>query len=598
MRALHIVVTGIVAAIGLSAGARPVSLDQDRVIRGELAVSAYTVQDLAIPAGPGAAFAVGVQLGSQSMELRLEPHSVRGAGFRVMAQDDTGALSEVPAPPDQTYRGTVAGVPGAVVSASLAAEGLTASIRLPGDGGSWTVQPLRGVIAGAARSSHVVHRAADGVPGDWGCGVGDFELPLPVLRGLAGGAEGPDGNLVCELACDADFQFYQLLGSSTTNVTNDITNVVNAVSNIYEVDCQVEFVITQIIIRTSSATNPYTSNAPSTLLGQFRSHWLANHGNVPRDLAHLFTGRNLDGSVIGIAYLQGVCNSNAFGLSQSRFTTNFNFRVGLTAHETGHNFSAPHCDSICSPCEIMCSGIGGCAGIVTSFSTCDIASITSYAASRPCLQPPPPPVLALPFFDPFPALALDTEKWPVNSEATIVTTASNERSAPNALLLGTAAFVESGSMNTDAVGLPVFISLWTEHVGVEAGKELRVRFYNPSFQQFDPLMTVVSDGADQSRFVYHEAKLPILGFSETSSRIRIEAAGTQFDDFWYVDDVGVSPWCRTDINKDRALTIADFGAFQSAFAAGNAMVADFNDDGSLTIADFAAYQSKFTQGCY
>ncbi len=596
MSMFRVAVAGLTLALVVPGSAA--SGPQDPAIRQGLDVSAWTLQDLVIPGAPGAAFSVAVRLGNEVREVTFEPHSIRAPNFRVVVQDDTG-LREIPSPAETTYRGTIAGVEGAVISGSLTEGGLTAMIRLPGVEGAWAIQPLSGIVPGAPRATHVVHHEADATPGDWNCGANDFELGLPALKQLAGGQGGvSDGNLVCELACDADFEFYSSWGSNTTTVTNDITAIVNIVSNIYEVDCQIEFVITQIIIRTSAATNPYTSSTPGTLLGQFRNYWIANHGSVHRDLAHLFTGRNLDGSVIGIAYLQGICNSNAFGLSQSRYTSNATFRAALTAHETGHNFSAQHCDTICSPCEIMCSGLGGCSGIVTSFSTCDIASITSYAATKPCLQPPPPPILALPFYDPFPTGTLDVLKWSVNNGAFVTTAAQNERTAPNSLVIIMDASVESKPMNTDAVGLPVFVSLWSERSGVEAGKELRVKFFNSVSQQFEPLAAIVSDGVDQTRFAFSETKLPVTGFSATASKIRIEGTGTEPDDVWYVDDVGVSAFCRTDINKDRALTIADFGAFQTAFVQANLMVADFNDDGALTISDFAAYQTKFVQGCY
>lgn len=564
-----------------------------------LSVSAYTVQDLALPAQAGAAFTVAVRLGDDLRAVTFEPHSVRAAGFAVRIQDAAGELHEIPVPPETTYRGSVADAPGALVAGGLTGEGLTASIRMP-DGSSWFITPLSSVIAGEPRGRCLVYREADGVPTGFACGVGDLDAPPHALRELlrpAGTPGGTDGNSVCELACDADFEFYTLLGSNTTSVTNDITNIVNLVSNIYENDCQVEFTITQIIIRTSAASNPYTSSTPATLLNQFRSYWLANHGNVPRDLAHLFTGRNLDGSVIGIAYLNGVCNTNAFGLAQSRFTTNVAYRVGLSAHEMGHNFSAPHCDTVCSPCKIMCSGLGGCSGIVSQFSSCDIASITSYAAVLPCLTPPPPPVLTLPFFETFPLETLDTTKWASNTGGVISTLAQNERSAPNSLQLYMDGAVTTRDINTDAVP-PVFVSFWTQHTGVEAGKQLVASYWNVAAQQFQPLLAVVSDGVDQTRFAFNEVTLPFLGYSQTAGKFRFQTFSTELNDWWFVDDIRVSLYCRADINQDRALTIADFGAFQTAFASGNMEIADFNDDGVLTIADFAAYQSRFVQGCY
>jgi hypothetical protein len=54
--------------------------------------------------------------------------------------------------------------------------------------------------------------------------------------------------------------------------------------------------------------------------------------------------------------------------------------------------------------------------------------------------------------------------------------------------------------------------------------------------------------------------------------------------------------CYPDCNGTGTLTIADFGCFQAAFAAGN-MYADCNSTGTLTIADFGCFQAAFAAGC-
>ncbi len=54
--------------------------------------------------------------------------------------------------------------------------------------------------------------------------------------------------------------------------------------------------------------------------------------------------------------------------------------------------------------------------------------------------------------------------------------------------------------------------------------------------------------------------------------------------------------CYPDCNGSGTLTIADFGCFQSKFAA-NDPYADCNQNGTLTIADFGCFQSKFAAGC-
>ena len=54
--------------------------------------------------------------------------------------------------------------------------------------------------------------------------------------------------------------------------------------------------------------------------------------------------------------------------------------------------------------------------------------------------------------------------------------------------------------------------------------------------------------------------------------------------------------CYPDCNDDGALTVADFGCFQTRFVAGD-MYADCNGDGQLTVADFGCFQTEFVAGC-
>ena len=54
--------------------------------------------------------------------------------------------------------------------------------------------------------------------------------------------------------------------------------------------------------------------------------------------------------------------------------------------------------------------------------------------------------------------------------------------------------------------------------------------------------------------------------------------------------------CYPDCNLDGALTVADFGCFQTKFVAGDPY-ADCNADGSHTVADFGCFQTNFVVGC-
>lgn len=363
----------------------------DTFIGNDLGLDFHTLQTLTVPGNTRQLMYVPVVLDGGVYTLELAPASVRSPDFRVFVDDGSGSLVEVPAPIEQTYRGRVVEIPGSRVAASIGAH-MTAQIISnddPDDG--WYIQPLADVFQGVPNDVYVVYPGVATRATGYTCGGALDHPENEGFRGIDLQSGAPRGSILhtAEVAYDADFQFYQQNGSSQANTIADIQNVQNGVNTVYERDCDVTFVITQIIIRTSSATNPYTSNDAGTLLDEFRAHWRANHTNVPRDVAHLMTGRNT-GGVLGVAWLSSVCSTNlGYGLSRSRFTTNYASRVALTAHEKGHNFSAPHCDGQ-SACRIMCSGLGGCSGLGLPDFGVSASGIASYAAGRPCLDHGPP----------------------------------------------------------------------------------------------------------------------------------------------------------------------------------------------------------------
>jgi hypothetical protein len=301
------------------------------------------------------------------------------------------------APESRTYRGTISGLEGANVAASLTESGqLLASIMLEDDT-MWEITPLSRVVDHADVDEYVVFDSGQIDLPDYRCGVEDQGDGQHVHPKYGGGET--DALKFAEIGIDADYEFYQKNGSSINATIADVEDIMNGVDTIYRRDCEIAYTITTIIVR-SSEPDPYSSTNPETLLGQFQNHWNSSQGGVKRDVAHLFTGKNLSGSVIGIAYLSVICNTgSAYGLSESRYTTSRNPRVGLTCHELGHNWSAGHCDGN-GDCRIMCSGIGGCNRDVTKFGVPSKNKIINYKNSRTCLDdepifrleivPPPP----------------------------------------------------------------------------------------------------------------------------------------------------------------------------------------------------------------
>ncbi len=589
---------GVAACVlGLSSSALAQAHDPADPSRDLARIAAFTIQDLDLPPMAGEPFAFEIDFDGVAHRIEAVPSSVRSHRFKVVSIGADGVEHPIIAPPPNTYRGVVAGVPDSGVGVSLTDGQIQGIVMLPsGDPAAarvmWAIDPLSWYDPLAPRTAHVVYKSSDlpAIPGF--CGT--ITTPAPAPRHDPNGGGGTDNLLVCELAVDSDVQFYQLRGSNQATAIADMEQVLNSNNVIYERDVDVTFEVVHMIVRTAAGPYTTTTNA-NTILEQFRNHWFSAQGSIQRDLAHMFSGKDFSGSTIGIAYLSGVCStSNGYGLVQTP-GLGFSVRVAVTAHEIGHNFSAPHCDG--NPtCSIMCSGLGGCTGNISSFGTTEKGQISAYAVTRPCLSPAVPPVLALPFFDDFPITTINANHWDTVSGAGINGTAVNPVSPPLTLAFNNVASITSKPMDLQPSMFQtgMFVKWWTQHRFVEAGKTLRAEYFSHFNQQWRDLKLHTSDGVTQTRFYWHEVRLPADAFGNTF-RIRFTSNGNDGIDLWYVDDVAVDNLCFADINGDRALDIFDFLDFSNLFSALDPR-ADWDQNGTHDIFDFLSYSNSFSGG--
>ena len=545
----------------------------------------YVLQPIAVPAGLPERTNIALAIDGRTETLRLFRTSMRSPTAKLLLDKGSGKLEEAPLPPAHTYRGTVASS-GARVAATIIDGKLWAMID--GADGTVFVQPASELLAARGVTEHVVYRHSDTVPaGDHHCGNDEIKLAEPdwmhgvptdplaagssgvrhggVAGGGVAGGEGDGGEgdggvagtspFVAEIAFDADYEFFVQNGSLPSSTVLDIETVMNNVSLVYDRDANISYEYTTFVVRTTAA-DPYTSTDMNTQLCEFRTQWNAAPENqIQRDVAQLFTGKSMNGSVIGLAWLGVVCNQSgtacttagnlAYSCVESRFTTIADYRTGLSAHEIGHNWQAQHCDAG-NPCNIMCSVINGCQGTTGAnlkFSTSEQAQIINYRNTVSCDAALPPPI-ALPFVDGFDAsIAVNTNNWTYVKGAVVTTAAVGEPSPTRSLNLDALGALEYSDdevrSNFMLLGglATATASYATEHIGVEAGKQLAVEYLNASLE-WAPLNTITSNGINQSGFQQWSHTLPADAL-HNKFRLRFRAAVDAQDDDWYIDDVRV-----------------------------------------------------------
>jgi len=536
----------------------------------------FTEVNLALPQGNPDRFEIGLTIAGKHRLVSAARRSLRAAAFTLFVPDEHGALEPQPAPPVRTYRGLVDGEPERGVALQLVDGALCGLIDL-GDAGVFMVQPASDFAAGQPVGRHVIYDTRDVIPRDVRCGndlvklgVPDWIVDGPKDQG-SGGVAGEQPQIV-EIAFDADFDFFIKNGASVTNTVNDIELIMNGVDFIYDRDVNIGFEFTTIVVR-STIDDPYSAADAEGKLCEIRNLWnAAPESGIQRDVAQLYTGKNLDGGTIGLAWLGVICNQGgsdcggpgnlAYSIVESRFTTILSYRQALSAHELGHNWNAQHCDGN-GDCHIMCSSTGSCNGINGAnlkFGAGEVAQIVAFKSSVSCDSIEPLP-LSQPLVDTFPNASIDALKWNYNNGAATSTAATNEPSATRSLNLDASGggIYDYDEIRTNEVllggQLIGLCSYWTERKGVESGKRLYVEYLS-SGGNWIVLNTIESDGVDQADFVQSMHQLPTNAL-HNGFRLRFRNDAVQTNDDWYIDDVLVAaPRNKDRLNSDARSDIA------------------------------------------
>jgi|GEM_PF-6315580 len=300
-----------------------------------------------------AAGRISIELDHVRNNVVLRLRNLRSEKIQWTQTTASGIIQES-LPPVSTYEGEIEGEPDSQVRLLIRRDLFLGYIR---KGDDWLfIDPLSLYVPGANVQQGVAYHEADIRPEYQGvCGT----TPLRNLgEHLDGLHEGVNSKLNVQavslqqfhVATDADFEFYQTHGFSSNSF---IEGILNEVDGIYRSQLNLTLNISAQNVYTT-ASQPYTSTDASTLLGKLRTEWNSHRSGIQRDVVHLYTGKNLNGNVVGVAYLDVVCSSptTAYGLTSGTI-----FQAKVSAHEIGHNFNAVHDDQVTPPAAV-CDGTG------------------------------------------------------------------------------------------------------------------------------------------------------------------------------------------------------------------------------------------------
>lgn len=337
------------------------------------AITRHDVARLTVGSDKGVERHLLIEAGGRTLALTLKPNETLLAGV------DAAARGAAMGRDNQFLAGTVDGVPGSWARFSRIAGQWTGAIY---DGRELMfvdpVAQVRGKLrqpAGAG-AELIAYKLSDiHLPDRVDGIVSPLEYSSLVVPEIAAVAT---KELDLSVVTDADFSAVH--GGNTNAV---IASRINTIDGIYSDQVGVRVVASSIRVLTSNGT--LTATNSSTLLEQFRQ--IVVGGQVPRgDLTHLMSGKDFDGSTVGVAYVGVICQpSYGVGINQVRDSSQ---ATALTmAHELGHNFGAPHdgegaCAGVTSP-GIMNPFING----TTTFSSCSLSQMADDVAAATCLAP-------------------------------------------------------------------------------------------------------------------------------------------------------------------------------------------------------------------
>lgn len=359
------------------AGLQPLMAAEVRLLHADPA----TVQRLT-PATAGE-LVVRFQGQGRTHQLHLEPHQ------------GLGDLQQRVAGRAQAYRGRVGNVADSWAALTRIGD------RWSGiwyDGGDFYGVDSAGELAATSEQAAamdpgqvLVYRLRDAlweIPSLEGDTLPAFENGAQLVRGMKSGLSGlrfgEPARLSVAVVADA-----LLARQDGDAVEANLLARLNLIDGLFSNQLGVHISAASVTVFTRHEDEPFgRTTEAGDLLGEIADWRAGNTAQRAAGLTHVFTGRNLAGRTVGMAFIDALC-SRRYSTSLSQATASTTFAALIAAHEMGHVFGAPHDGEAGTACAttptdfLMAPRINGS----QQFSQCSRDQIAPRIEAASCLVP-------------------------------------------------------------------------------------------------------------------------------------------------------------------------------------------------------------------
>ncbi len=286
-------------------------------------------------------YEIQIQVGAHHWDLALFPHDIRDPQAKLTVMTENG-IEIRDKGPNAHFIGQIKGTTQKVVF-HITDEFLMGMIQEKD--GIYYIESGRHVSKDLPADSYIIYREQDVNPVP-GVICGADELKSAKDKYLSRKHKGIEERGSCYemiIGYAADWDYNQAHGG-VNGAASYMSSILSLVATNWDDEFNDEIQVTDgpSFVSDCSSCDPWShTTSASGLLAEFAS-WANSGGlNGPYAAATLWVTRDISGSVVGIAYLNGLCGSAGYNVCED-FTSNTNLLRQLQCHEIGHNYGCTH----------------------------------------------------------------------------------------------------------------------------------------------------------------------------------------------------------------------------------------------------------------